>query len=53
MVKKTPSNKDPHRVERGKVNTVSLENHMQVFARLAKITVMHGHPGERKKKGGK
>lgn len=28
------------------------ENHMQVFARLAKVTNMHGHPGMRKPKGG-
>jgi hypothetical protein len=33
--------------------TISVENHMQVFARLAKIKQgeMHGTPGERKKKG--
>lgn len=28
------------------------ENHMQVFARLAKVVNMHGHPGARKPKGG-
>ena len=30
------------------------ETHLQLFARLAKITNMHGHPGPRKpKKAGK
>lgn len=28
------------------------ENHMQVFARLAAVKNMHGHPGMRKPKGG-
>jgi hypothetical protein len=33
-------------------DNISTENHMQVFARLSKITNMHGHPGPRKPKGG-
>lgn len=43
---------DPHvgRTPDGKVNTISAENHMQVFARLARITNMHGTPGTKKGK---
>lgn len=29
-----------------------VENHMQVFARLARVVNMHGRPGPRKPKGG-
>lgn len=32
-------------------DTVSEENHTQVFARLAKVVNMHGTPGDRKPKG--
>jgi hypothetical protein len=32
--------------------SISTENHMQVFARLASITNMHGTPGPRKGRGG-
>lgn len=28
------------------------ETHMELFARLAKVKNMHGHPGPRKPKGG-
>jgi hypothetical protein len=28
--------------------TISTENHMAIFARLASITNMHGTPGQRK-----
>ena len=45
---------DPHRVIRGRVETLSLEDHMQVFRRLARIRQgeMHGPPGAPKKKQG-
>lgn len=32
-------------------DTLSEENHMQVFARLAAVKNMHGTPGDRKPKG--
>jgi hypothetical protein len=47
--------RDPHRVINGKVETLSLEDHMQVFARLARIRQgeMHGPPGAPKQRKGK
>lgn len=33
-------------------DTISKETHMQVFARLASVKNMHGHPGPRKPKKG-
>lgn len=57
MVKKAAkSYNDPHRIVNGKVETLSAENHMQVFARLAKIRQgeMHNTPGAPKpRKSGK
>ena len=53
MVRKVAkSYNDPHRVVGGKVETLSLESHMDVFRRLAKIRQgeMHNKPGERVKK---
>lgn len=33
-------------------DTLSKENHQEIFRRLAKIANMHGHPGPRKPKKG-
>ena len=52
MVKKVTSGKDPHRMIKGKVETLSEKTHMEIFRALAKITQMHGTPGDRKKKKG-
>lgn len=53
MVKKiTKAWKDPHRIVNGKVETLSVEGHMEIFRKLARIVNMHGTPGERRKKGG-
>jgi len=56
MVKKTTSGIEPHtrRNRDGTVNTISAEDHMHVFGRLARMKQgeMHGRPGERKKKSG-
>lgn len=52
MAKRATSGKEPHtkRNPDGTIDTISPENHMEVFARLAKVREMHGTPGERKKK---
>ena len=39
-------------VVRGDASTISAENHMQIFARLASITNMHNPPSPPRGKGG-
>ena len=44
---------DPHKTKRsadGTVDTISEENHMQRYVRLANTGNMHGTPGQRKGK---
>jgi hypothetical protein len=36
-----------------RINTISTENHMQMFHRLARVVNMHGTPGPRKGRSSK